>query len=326
MKQKLLVILGSTSTGKTDLGIILAQKFNGEIISADSRQVYKYLDIGTGKLPGSVSSIKGQVSRGKEYWVVNGIKIWMYDVTEPKTRFNLYEYILRAEKVIRNITDRNKLPILVGGSGLYIRSLLKGVSDFGVSEDIKLRLNYEKLDTNEIRKRINQLNPEVLKKLNNSELNNKRRLIRIVEKLINQGIGKSFQGIEKDFDVLKIGLKADKKILYKRIVERVVNRMEQGMVEESKDLLKRGILSEKRMEELGLEYRYIAKYLKGEIKTVDELVEILSLKIRQFAKRQETWFKKEKNTEWFDIEDKETTEKVEYRVLNWYNTMNESKD
>lgn len=315
-QSKLLVILGPTSTGKTDLGIGLAQKFNGEIISADSRQVYKYLDIGTGKLPGSFKTLK----KSKGFWEIDGIKIWMYDKEEPKNRFNLYEYVTQANKIIKDIATRGKLPVLVGGTGLYIRSLIEGISDFGTGEVEDLRLKLESLGIDEIRKKIKLIDPEILGKLNNSELNNKRRLVRLVEKLTYPGIGKSYPGLENDSDVLKIGLTADKDLLGNRIKERVRKRIDQGMVEEAKDLLARKILSYERMEELGLEYRYLSKLLKGEIKNIEEFTDILSTKIRQFAKRQMTWFKKEKNTDWFDTGKEGFGEKVEYKVANWYTT------
>lgn len=326
MKNKLLVILGSTSTGKTDVAIDLSQKLNSELISADSRQLYKYLDIGTGKLPSNESWVMNQVSRGDGYWSINGINVWMYDVVNPETRFNLYEFILKAQEIINQIVKRGKLPILVGGTGLYIRGLLEGISDFGTDENNDLRSELETMDIEEVRKRIEKVDPQILEKFNNSELNNKRRLIRLLEKLVNpEKSSKSFPGIEKEFDVLKIGLKVDKSILKSRIKQRVISRIDQGMIEESKNLLEKNILSLKRMDELGLEYRYLAKLMTGEIKTVDELVDILSLKISQFAKRQETWFKKEKNVDWFDISNKEYLEKIESRVLSWYNSKQGAK-
>lgn len=318
MLKKLLVILGPTSTGKTDIGIGLAKKLNGEIISADSRQVYKYLDIGTGKLPSQNEKIK--IKKQKDYWEMDGVKVWMYDVVLPKKRFNLYEYILKAEEKIQEISNSGKLPIIVGGTGLYIRSLIEGVSDLGIDENTGLRKELGNLDIEDIKQKINNLDSAFLFKLNNSERNNKRRLIRHYEKLVNPKTDKSFKGLQESFDILKIGLNADRKILTERIKQRVINRVNQGMIEESKDLLKEKILNYERMDELGLEYRYLAKYLKGEIKTQEEFIETLSLKIKQFAKRQETWFKKEKNVVWFDIIENAALQKLDNQVLDWYNS------
>lgn len=320
MKRKLLVILGPTSTGKTDLALNLAKKLNGELISADSRQVYKYLDIGTGKMPNQESRIKNKVLRRSNFWVINGVKVWMYDVITPLERFNLHEYIIKAKDYISKISDSGKFPILVGGTGLYIRSLLAGVSDFGTDKNQNLRKKLESLDIDEIRDKIKHIDPDILKKLNNSEINNKRRLIRLFEKLTgSEGEKKSFTGLSEDFDILKIGLQVQREVLNQRIKERVVKRIKLGMIDESKQLINKKILGFERMEELGLEYRYIAKFLKKEIKTQEELVEVLSVKISQFAKRQETWFKREKEVVWFDIAAPNYIKKVETLVLNWYN-------
>lgn len=317
MKQKLLVILGATSTGKTDLALSFAKKLNGELVSVDSRQVYKFLDIGTGKLPNKKVKIKKQ----KDYWQVDNISIWMYDVISPQIRFNLYGYILKTQEVLARIKNSKKLPILVGGTGLYIRGLLEGVSDFGTIENSQLRQELENLEISEIIKKLNSINPDSLKNLNNSEINNKRRLIRLYEKSISgEGLKQFSPGIEKDFNVLKIGLKTERKILRQRIKERVVKRIKEGMIEESKKLLAEGILTYERMKELGLEYRYIAKFLKDEIKSKKELLEILSSKIGQYSKRQETWLKREKNVNWFDILEDDFNKQVEKKVFDWYNS------
>lgn len=316
MKKKMLVILGPTSTGKTDTGIFFAQKLGGEIISADSRQVYKFLDIGTGKLPGSFTSLK----KGEGFWEIDGVKIWMYDLVSPNERFNLFEYLKKASEVAADLSSRNQLPVVAGGTGLYIRSLIEGLEEFGPQENIKLREEAELLTVDEIRQKIESKRPEALSGLNNSELNNKRRLIRLLEKISGNGKEGSFKGLSEQFDVLKIGLTAPKNILDQRIAERVKKRLAGGMLEEARELISAKVLDFKRMEALGLEYRCQARYLKGEIKTPEELEEILSIKIRQFAKRQMTWFKKEKNVEWFDISKPEFLAELESRVYNWYNS------
>lgn len=299
---------------------MFAKKLKGELVSADSRQVYKYLDIGTGKEPGNESGIRNHES-GEGYWIINEIKIWMYDVANPDQRFNLYEYVLKSREIIEKISNFGKLPILVGGTGLYIRSLLEGISDFGASENFLLRRELESLEISQIQEKIKDIGPPVLENLNNSEKNNKRRLIRLYEKLTNiNAAKKSFIGIEKDFDVLKIGLTSERGIIRQRIKQRVIKRIKDGMIEESKNLLEKEILTYERMEELGLEYKYISKFLKKEIKTVDELVKMLSTKIGQFAKRQDTWFKKEKDVIWFDILDSDYNIKVEKKILDWYNS------
>ncbi len=312
MKDKLLVILGTTSTGKTDLALDLAKKLNGEIVSADSRQVYKYLDIGTGKLPGNYQILE----KDDNYWKIDGIKIWMYDVSLPDRRFNLYEYIKISRSVIEDITRRGKLPILVGGTGLYIRSLLEGITNYGISEDLDLREELEDLDLAELKKRIS---PEVLKNLNNSDINNKRRLIRLVE-LTSQTISEeSFEGLAAKYEILKIGLVLDREELKEKISKRLISRINQGMIEESRELLDKGILNYQRMEELGLEYRYLAKFIKGEIKQIEDFLNQLTIKISQYAKRQETWFKKEKNVVWFDLTTNDWKNALVNHIEAWYN-------
>lgn len=312
MKPKLLVITGTTSTGKTDVAIKLAKKLNGELISADSRQVYKYLDLGTGKLPGNFEILE----KNNNHWKIDGINIWLYDVISPETRFNLYEYLLKSSEKISEIIASKKLPILVGGTGLYVRSLLEGVTNFGVEENTNLRNELESLGMDEIKKRI----PEgKLNSLNESDINNKRRLIRLAEIASSSEITQKFEGLENKYDVLKVGFKAPREIIRQKIKTRLEKRIKEGMMEESQNLLDKKILSFKRMEELGLEYRYIAKYLKGEIKSKEELIEILSTKISQFAKRQETWFRREKNIIWFDITASDFDASLVKTVADWYN-------
>lgn len=312
MNNKLLVILGTTSTGKTDLALDLAKKLNGEIVSADSRQVYKFLDIGTGKLPANFEILE----KNDNFWKIDGVEIWMYDTSLPECRFNLYEYIKKSQTIIENITRRGKLPILVGGTGLYIRSLLEGITNYGISEDADLREELEELDVSELKKRID---PKVLKNLNNSDINNKRRLIRLVELTSQTKSEETFEGLEGKYEILKVGLTLNREDLKDRISKRLISRINQGMIEESKELLDKGILNYQRMEELGLEYRYLAKFIKGEIKQIEDFLNQLTIKISQYAKRQETWFKKEKNVVWFDITAKDWKTKLENKLQAWYN-------
>lgn len=171
--KKLLVILGPTATGKTDLALNLAKKFNGELMSCDSRQVYKGLDIGTGKLPGKEVSSRGRWAsgpkRGEGFWEMGGIKVWMYDVAGPKTHYTVYDYNKRARKVIEDIIKRDKLPIIVGGTGLYLRALLEGLPNLKIPTDNKLRGKLEKLSLDELQKRLKSLSPAAFQKLTDSD-------------------------------------------------------------------------------------------------------------------------------------------------------------
>lgn len=323
---KVLVILGPTATGKTDLGLKLAKKFNAELVSCDSRQVYKGLDIGTGKKPGSkyqVVSIKG----GKNYWEVNGIKIWMYDVVEPKIRYTVKEYTELANKVIEDIIRRGKLPIIVGGTGLYLKSLLEGLPNLAIPVDEQLRGELEKLTLKELQEKLQTLSPTRFAEMNDSDRANSRRLLRSIELVVMNPHSSTSQKSKvksQKFDTLKIGLTAPRDILKNRIFSRLVSRIDQGLIKEAEKLHKKG-LSLKRMEELGLEYGMLVKLLDGQI-SENQLIEQLSAKIYQYAKRQMTWFKREKDTHWFDITKNGWDQKVEKLVTSWYYLGNDSQD
>lgn len=313
---KILIILGPTATGKTDLAIDLARKFNGEIVACDSRQVYKGLDIGSGKLPGG-KDINYQ--KKEKYWLINRVKVWMYDVVQPKKIYTAWDYVTDAKEIIKKIKEENKLPIVVGGSGLYLKALIEGLDFIEIKKDKFLRKELEKMDLVDLQKELEKLSNQKYFNLNNSDKNNKRRLIRYIEIERGGNSTKRLEGIENNNQILKVGLTCSKKTLDQRIDERVISRMDQGMLEEAEKLKNEG-LSYKRMKSLGLEYGILVDFIMGRIKTKKELVEILKIRIHQFAKRQLTWFKKEKGVDWINIEDKDYVKKVELVVSDWYNT------
>ena len=271
--QKIIVILGPTASGKTKLAVELAAEFNGEIVSADSRQVYRGMDVGTGK----------DLS---EYTV----PYHLIDVASPKIRFDLAKYQKLAFAAIDDILKRGKLPILVGGSGLYLQAVVDNYKLSNVKSDLALRKKLEKLGAQELFKRLEKLSPKLAAKLNQSDKNNKRRLIRYLEILGQDENFKSRAG-QRKYDALIIGTNYSRDILKQRIFKRLLERLkEQKMIGEVERLHKRGLSWEK-LEEFGLEYKYIALYLQGELK-YDEMVEKLNQAIYQFAKRQMTWFKR----------------------------------
>ncbi|MEA3344294.1 MAG: tRNA (adenosine(37)-N6)-dimethylallyltransferase MiaA [Patescibacteria group bacterium] len=277
LKEKLIVILGQTASGKTDLSIKLAKKFNAEIVSADSRQVYRKMDIGTGKVT------------KKE---MKGIPHHLLDVVSPKRKFTVVQYKKLALKAIRKIYKKNKIPFLVGGTGFYIQSIVEGIIVPEVKPNWKLRKKLENKNTKELF--------EILKKIDSKrsktiEEKNKRRLIRAIE--IAKTIGKSPELKKKpEFDVLVIGMKKETQVLNKLIRKRLLKRFKQGMVVEIKKLHKNGV-SWKRLEEFGLEYKLIAQYLQEKIE-YNEMIEKLQKEIEHFAKRQMTWFKRDKSIRW----------------------------
>ena len=275
---KLIVILGPTASGKSELAIKLAKKFNGEIISADSRQVYKGMDIGTAKPT-------------KEE--MGGVPHYLFDVASPKRRFTVAQYRKLASKTIERIQKKGKIPFLVGGSWFYIRAIVDGILIPEVAPDWKLRKKLEKKSPKELFQILKNLDPERAKTI---EKENKRRLIRAIE--ICKKIGKvpplKFNPLP--YPILMIGIQRTKKELKERIRKRFFDWLKNGLILEVIKLRKMGV-SFKRIEEFGMHYREIAKYLKGEI-SEKEMVENSIREIQKYAKKQMNWFKKEKRIHW----------------------------
>lgn len=314
--EKILVILGPTSTSKTDLALQLANKFQGELVSVDSRQVYKKLDIGTGKMPDK----KVAIQRSKGFWIMDGVKIWMYDVTDPKKQYTVFNYIKDASRIISDICKRKKLPIMVGGTGFYLKALLEGLPNLAVPVDQKLRRELNNLGVKQLQQKLQEISPDKWNSLNESDMQNPRRLVRAIEIIQSSNVKVQMSKLKlrfQNYNVLKIGLTAPRGILYRRIDERITSRINQGMVDEAKNLHKNG-LSFKRMKKLGLEYGILADFLQGRIAALDELIKIMQGKIHGFARRQITWFKKEKGVKWFDITSQNYLDKVEELVSEWY--------
>ena len=276
-KPKLIVILGPTATGKSELGVKLAKKFKGEIVSADSRQVYKGMDIGTGKI------------KKKER---QGIPHHLLDVVSPKRKFNVWQYQKLAKKAIEKILKKQKLPFLVGGSPFYIYTLVEGWTFPKLKPDWRLRKNLEKKSAKELFEILKKLDPKRAKTI---EQKNKRRLIRAIE--IVKQLGK-VPPLKKSpqYQCLLLGLKKPKEELKKLIKKRLLKRLRQGMIAEVKKLKKEG-LSWKHLEEFGLEYKWVAFYLQKKI-SKKEMIENLQKEIEKFARRQMTWFKKDKRIKW----------------------------
>ena len=277
-RPKVLVVLGTTSAGKTSLGVQLAYELNGEIISADSRQVYKGMDIGTGKDLGE--------------YKVNGrkIKYHLIDVVSPSQKFDLAKYQKMAQLAIKDILQRGKLPIIVGGTGLYIQALVDNYQLSSAKPDLKKRAQLEKLSVPELFNKLVELKPEFATRLNNSDKNNPRRLIRYLE-VIGSGNLEIDQRRKSPYNFLLLGLNLPDKILKVKITKRIVDRLEkEAMVSEVKNLQKNGV-SWQRLESFGLEYKFIGQYLQDKFDYVT-MIDKLSTASYRFAKRQKTWFKR----------------------------------
>lgn len=288
LKPKIVVIVGPNASGKSDLAIKIAKKFNGEIISADSRQVYKGMNIGTGKV--SKDSSKNKT---KDYYA-KGIKHYLLDVYSPKKTFTVVDYQKLAQKAIENILRKNKLPIICGGTGFYINALIYNYHFPPVKPNKTLRKELEKLSNDELLQKLREINPLYIKKF---DIHNKRKLIRAIE--IATGLKKPINSLNNTtpiYDVLKIGLWRTSEDLKKRIEKRLLERLDEGMIEEIKDLHKKG-LSYQKLYNFGLEYRYVSLYIQNKI-TYEQMIENLKNKIWQYARRQKTWFKKDKEIYW----------------------------
>lgn len=314
--KKVLAILGPTSTGKTDVGLYFAKIFGGEVVSCDSRQVYKGLDWGTGKLPGG----EVDVEKGDKYWKMDGVKVWMLDVSAPTLRYDVAQYVKEASGIVREISNREKLPIVVGGTGLYFRGLVNGMSRLDVPNDGRIRGELEKMEVSNLQKKLQHLSPTLWESLNDSDRKNKRRLVRKIEISMYGGYiwDQDFPGLANDFYILKVGLRAPKEYLDKRIDERLKKRIDLGLIEEGYKLLNEGVSLE-RMRELGLEYAALADLLAGKTNK-EEMIEVLKVKIHQYAKRQMTWFKKESGISWFDITQDNWMDQLEKYISKWYHS------
>ena len=266
----LLVILGPTASGKTQVGVRIARALNGEIISADSRQVYRGMDLGTGK-------------DLKEY---GEVPYHLIDIVDPRHEFSVFEFQRRFVPAFLGIQDRGKLPILVGGTGLYLEAVLKSFRFAEVPMNSKLRAELESLSLEDLADHLKAINPSLH---NTTDLRLRERVIRAIEIAQFKG-DPSSQPSLPDLSPIVFGIRWPKDMLCQRISRRLRERIDQGMIEEIKRLNKAGI-SFKKLDFYGLEYRYGAMYLQGQL-TKNDLFQKLNSAIRQFAKRQETWFRR----------------------------------
>ncbi len=275
-KGKLIAIVGTTASGKSSLGIDLAKHYNGEIVSADSRQVYRHLDLGTGKVT------KEEMAEVKHHLI---------DILDLNQPFSVAHFQKLAYEAIDDILKRGHLPFLVGGTGLYTRALVEGYNLSDVPPDAEQRKILESLDREQLCSRLEKLGEKV------SDDEPARRLIRRLEKL-EKGV-KSENLSQPRYDVLQLGLTFDREELYSRIGIRLDQRIKEGMIDEVREVVKLGATPEF-LEGLGLEYRLTYRYITGKYKSFEEYREDLFKQIRHFAKRQMTWFRKEKNIVWLN--------------------------
>lgn len=281
-KKEVIVIVGTTASGKTKLGVDLAKKYNGEIISADSRQVYRGMDVGTGK---DLKEYKIK-EKGKTVKVPHHL----IDVANPKDKFDLAQWYKMAKEALDDIISRGKLPIIVGGTGLYAQALVDGYSLNSVKPDERLRNRLEKKNKEELFKMLTKKNSNFASKLNNSERNNKRRLIRYIE-IFNKGEEYVIKQESDEYTFAIIGVTFPREELKQRIYKRLLDRLKkEDMVDEVKRLHKQGLSWEK-LESFGLEYKFASQYLQKKL-SYREMIEKIYIASCQYAKRQITWLKR----------------------------------
>ena len=271
----LITILGPTATGKTKLAATLALEFNGEIISADSRQVYRGMDIGTGK------DIKDYFIEDKK------IKYHLIDILDPHEEFNLFLFKKYFTSAFEEITKKNKLPFLVGGTGLYLSSVLQNYSLSKVDFNNPRIKNLNSKSVEELKSILLELNP---KQHNTTDLISKERIIKAIAIALSSNELKNERIEASDINSVVIGIMPERNEVKKKITERLKYRLQNGMIEEVENLIKNGIDFEK-LDFFGLEYRYIGLYLQKKI-NYNDMFQKLKSSIHNFAKRQATWFRK----------------------------------
>jgi len=292
-KQKIIVILGPTATGKSDLAVEIAKKIGGEVISADSRQVYKGLDIGTGKItPDTKNFSNFSTGQAKKKYVFThkGISHYLIDVANPKKKFTVVEYQKLTNSAIAEIVNKNKIPIICGGTGFYIDAITKGTIFPEVPPNPKLRKTLYSKSAIALFEYLKKLDSRRAKDIKNkNEQNNKVRLVRAIE--MAKALGKTplLKNKKSNYQFIKIGLYLPPDKLKKKIEKRVKKMFQDGLLNEIKKLKKVGV-SEKRLKELGFEYNSptYEKVVKETIK---------------YTKRQMTWFKRDKEIKWFEPKD-----------------------
>lgn len=319
--QKLLVICGPTSAGKTSLAIKLAKKFDGEIVSADSRQVYREMDIGTGKNLPVGAKIKYPWFYKWGYYEIEGARIWGYDLADPKGEYSVAQYIKFADNIIADIEKRKKLPILTGGTGLYIKGVVDRIPTVVIPRNQGLRKNLEGKSANELYEMLSQIDSIKAGSLNSSDKKNPRRLIRAIEvatwtidnpRKISKDSGK------KSFDILFVGLAGPKERIEKTIDESIALREESGIKDEIRKLLASGVKWDSQAM-MSLGYRQFRDFFEGGV-AEEAVIDDWKREEKKYVRRQLTWFKKDKRIHWFDTFDGECLKKVEKLVKTWNNT------
>ena len=275
---KVVAVVGTNASGKSALGIELAKRFDAEIISADSRQVFRGLDLGSGKVTQEE---------------MQGVPHYLIDVREPNEFFSMADFQRMSFAAIDDIRSRGKLPMIVGGTGLYVDSVLDGYLLSDKEPDLAYRAELEKLTTQELYEMLIKIVPDT-----DVEPKNRNRVMRILERIHDGDDAKPSK--QARYRSLRLGVSWPREVLAERIDERLVRRLEQGMIEEVQGLMDAGA-TEEFLLSLGLEYRLITEYLTGKWESKEAMLDRLAISIKQFAKRQMTWFRRNPDILWLDM-------------------------
>ncbi len=307
---KIIVIVGPTAVGKTYVSVELAKKLNTEIISADSMQIYKGMDIGTAKIAEDEKQ---------------GIIHHMIDIVSPDEEYSVSEFKYDAEKIIDRLSGENKIPVIVGGSGLYVNSLIYDL-DFGnAKSNKKIReyytYYYKEHGEDALYDKLMRIDPKAAGKIHK---NNVKRVIRALE--VYDITGMKFSELNTDirkesnkYDCILIGLSMERKVLYERINQRVDEMLSEGLVDEVRSLIEKGY-NKNLVSMRGIGYKEIIEHLEGST-DYEEAVSILKQNTRRFAKRQYTWFLKDKSIKWFSMDNLEGTDNTINDILDYINSI-----
>lgn len=307
--QRLVTVLGATSTGKTSLAIDLCKQFHGEIVSADSRQIYKYADVGTNKERSTV------------------VPIHLYDVVEPDEEYSASRFIDDAAAIVQNLWQKGKLPFVVGGTGFYISALLGEVELSGVPANPQLRQELSELSVDELQDKLRKLDMKRFGRMDRAGRSNPHRLIRATEIAIAQTNDQGFPSQKtsplylkiknSNLKILKIGLRAPRKETYHR-ADRWAHRlvMSGTLIEETEDLLNRGYRETKLMQ--GIIYAPAVEFIDGKIADKTELVQTIQGQLHDYIRRQLRWFKRMEGVHWFDVSQAGYEAEVAALISKWY--------
>ncbi|MBL8030658.1 MAG: tRNA (adenosine(37)-N6)-dimethylallyltransferase MiaA [Candidatus Doudnabacteria bacterium] len=306
-KINILAVIGPTASGKSELAVKLAKQFDGEIISADSRQIYKNLNIGTGKVEGRWERLS-KAKNLSTVFIYKNIPHYAIDIANPQTVYSVSKYKTLVQKIILEIFNRGKLPILCGGTAQYIDTVVYNQDIPQVKPNWILRKKLAKYSTQELSEQLKELDPERAKTIDQK---NPVRLIRALEIIHTTGKPVPNLNIKNQksnlYNAFWIGIETDQAELYKKIEKRLKARLKDGMIEEVKNLHSpsktKARLSWKRLESFGLEYKYISLYLQNKL-TYEEMETQLFTAIKQYSKRQMTWWKRNPKINWLPVDSK----------------------